>query len=41
VATPSAGIWTVVINGFTVIDDDKDSKWELRVTADGVRLDEL
>jgi hypothetical protein len=37
-ANPMGGVWTVVVNGFTVIDEDKDSKWELRVTADGARL---
>jgi hypothetical protein len=40
-AAPMAGTWTVIVNGFTVSEDGKDSKWELRVTADGVRLDEM
>ena len=41
VASPAAGIWTIFIDGFTVHDDsDAQSSWEVRVTADGVRLEE-
>ncbi len=39
--TPLGGTWKILVDGFTVIDEDKDSKWTLRVTADGVRLDAL
>jgi len=45
---PAGGAWTVFVDGFTIHDGSKhghahdhhkaESKWELRVTADGVRI---
>lgn len=36
IANPAPGFWFAVINGFTVFGEQ--DRWELRVTADGVRL---
>lgn len=51
ITDPSPGTWTVEISGFAVFgrngdedddddDDDEGAEWELRVTADGRRLDD-
>ncbi len=48
VSDPSPGTWAVEVSGFTVFgrddddedDDDGGAEWELRVTADGRRLDD-
>ena len=36
IANPPAGTWSALIDGFTVFT--RDSRWKLRVTADGHRL---
>jgi subtilisin family serine protease len=36
VQNPQAGVWTAYVNGFTV--NGRRDEWELRATADGVRL---
>lgn len=41
---PAPGIWTIVVDGFTIhdpFDHTPDDDWILRVTADGVRLKQV
>jgi len=36
VTNPTAGVWTALVNGFTI--NGRADEWTLRATADGVRL---